>query len=242
MTTSSINMSQATLIERSDITDDLMVVKMRPDDGSFSFKPGQYCTLGLDGIERAYSIASAPHEGFLELFVELVPDGALTPKMWALNIGDTMTLRPRAKGIFTMNTKVHHHVMLGTVTGIVPYVSILRSHLHEGGNGHRFYVFLGASYEDELTYDSELHHMSIEHPDTIFFIPTVSRPLEERNIKWNGSTGRVNAIYESYMAGLDLPQDDTLIYTCGHPGMIEDVRQKAVPAGWLFTEERFWKE
>ena len=242
MTSSSINLSQATLVERSDITDDLMVIKMRPDEGHFNFKPGQYCTLGLDGIERAYSIASAPHEGVLELFVELVPDGALTPKMWSLKLGDSMTLRPRAKGIFTMSTKVHHHVMLGTVTGIVPYVSILRSHLYKGDEGHKFYVFLGASYEDELTYDKELQDMANEYPDMISFIPTVSRPSEERNTNWNGATGRVNTIYESYLDGLDLPKDDTLIYTCGHPGMIEDVRAKAVPAGWQFTEERFWKE
>ena len=178
----------------------------------------------------------------LELFVELVLDGALTPKMWSLKLGDSMTLRPRAKGIFTMSTKVHHHVMLGTVTGIVPYVSILRSHLYKGDEGHKFYVFLGASYEDELTYDKELQDMANEYPDMISFIPTVSRPSEERNTNWNGATGRVNTIYESYLDGLDLPKDDTLIYTCGHPGMIEDVRAKAVPAGWQFTEERFWKE
>ena len=72
MTSSSIDLSQATLVERSDITDDLMVIKMRPGEGHFNFKPGQYCTLGLDGIERAYSIASAPHEGVLELFVDLL--------------------------------------------------------------------------------------------------------------------------------------------------------------------------
>ena len=84
--------------------------------------------------------------------------------------------------------------------------------------------------------------MANEYPDMISFIPTVSRPSEERNTNWNGATGRVNTIYESYVDGLDLPKDDTLIYTCGHPGMIEDVRAKAVPAGWQFTEERFWKE
>ena len=36
--------------------------------------------------------------------------------------------------------------------------------------------------------------------------------------------------------------DDTLIYACGHPGMIEDMKGKLPPKGWRFKEERFWKE
>ena len=70
------SLPRATLVERQDITEDLMVVKFRPDNPGFTFKPGQYCTLGTDGIERAYSIASAPYEGVLETFVELVPEGS----------------------------------------------------------------------------------------------------------------------------------------------------------------------
>jgi len=236
------NLPIATLIGRTDITEDLMVVKIRPDGASFDFKPGQYCTLGKDGIERAYSIASAPHEGYLELFIELVPDGALTPKLWNLKLGDSVSVRPRAKGIFTMNSKVHNHVMIGTVTGIVPYISILRSYVHDNRQGHTFYVFLGASYQDELTYDKELQLLSEQYPESIYFIPTVSRPEEERNSEWTGVKGRVNAIYESYIDKLDLPKEDTFIYTCGHPGMIEDVKSKAIPKGWNFIEERFWKE
>jgi len=65
---------KARLVERRDITEDLMVIRLEPEEGgTFPFKPGQYCTLGLGPIERAYSIASAPHEKELEVFVELVP-------------------------------------------------------------------------------------------------------------------------------------------------------------------------
>ena len=89
-----VNLPRARLVERIDYTDDLMVIKMEPQGIDFKFKPGQYCTLGLDGIERAYSIVSAPHEPLLEIFVELVPEGALTPLMWGMDIGDTMSHSP----------------------------------------------------------------------------------------------------------------------------------------------------
>ncbi len=233
---------RAKLVERKDITEDLMVIKLEPEEGLFQFKPGQYCTLGKDGVERAYSIVSAPYEPLLEIFVELVPDGELTPKMWALKVGDSMSIRPRAKGIFTLNEKVHHHFMLATVTGVAPYVSIIREYLHQERQGHRFYVLLGASYQDELTYDRELSELAAAHPDCIEFVPTVSRPDEARNAEWSGAKGRVNAITEEYLEKFAPPIDDTLVYACGHPGMINDVKEKVVPQGWRYKEERFWKQ
>ena len=233
---------RAVLVERRDITDDLWVIRLEPEDGPFKFKPGQYCTLGLDGIERAYSIASAPHEPFLEIFLELVPDGELTPLMHKMKVGDAMSIRPRPKGLFTMENRVHHHFMVATVTGVSPSISMLRSSHLEGGKDHKFYVLLGASYQDELTYDKELGALAITDPELLEFVPTVSRPDEERNAGWQGAKGRANTIVEEYLAKFDLPQDDTMIYTCGHPGMIEDVKQKVASEGWMFKEERFWKE
>ena len=232
----------ATLIGRRDVTDDLMVINLAVSE-RFDFKPGQYCTLGLGPIERAYSIASAPYEKTLEIFVELVPDGALTPKMWAMELGDTMSVRPRAKGIFVQDKTKHHHFMLSTVTGVAPSVSMVRQYLHEGkDDGHVFYIMYGASYVDELTYDSEFIKLTEHHPDIVKFVPTISRPTEARNSSWKGTTGRVNTIAEEFLVKFNLSKDDTRVYACGHPGMIEEMKGKLPPSGWSFIEERFWKE
>lgn len=233
---------RAKLVERRDVTDDLMVIKLVPQGGVFDFKPGQYCTLGLGGVERAYSIVSAPHEGFLEIFVELVPDGELTPQMWRLKVGETMAVRPRAKGVFTFQDNYHHHLMLSTVTGVAPTISMVRQYLHQQRQGHTFYVLLGASYQDELTYDRELSQLAASYPMTVKFVPAVSRPEEGRNAGWTGARGRINAIFEGYLSKFNLPKDDTMIYACGHPGMIASAKEKAGLAGWNFIEERFWKE
>ena len=236
------NLPKAKLVQRSDITNDLMVIKLEPEEDPLRFKAGQYCTLGLQGVERAYSIVSAPHEPLLEIFVELVPEGELTPVMWQMELGDYLTIRPRAKGLFTMDQRVRHHFMVATVTGVAPAMSMVRSNLHEGGQGHTFYVLLGASYRDELTYDKELALMASQHPDTVHFVPTVSRPNEERNAGWEGAEGRVNVIVEEYLEKFAPPKNDTLIYACGHPGMIADVKDRVTADGWKFKEERFWKE
>ena len=238
-----ITLPKAALVERQDITEDLMIIKMRPET-VMTFKPGQYCTLGLEGIERAYSIASAPHEKDLEIFVELVPepDGALTPLIWKMKEGDTMTIRPRCKGIFTLDQKYNSHLMVATVTGVAPFVSMLRSYFHHRGEGHRFYVIEGASYRDEFVYDKELEEMEASHPDTVTFIPTVSRPNESKNDGWTGAAGRANEIVEEQIKKLGLEPSSTLVYACGHPGMIEDVKDRLGPRSFNIKEERFWKQ
>ncbi len=236
------NLPRAKLVERVDYTDDLMVIKMEPQGFDFKFKPGQYCTLGLDGIERAYSIVSAPHEPFLEVFVELVPEGELTPRMWRMEIGDTMSIRPRPKGIFLMDPAATQHLMLGTVTGVAPFVSIVRDHLHYGRDGHHFYVVEGASYLDEFVYDVELAQLAAAYPKVVTFVPAVSRPIEDRNSGWEGETGRLNNIVADQLQKFGLDRSQTLVYACGHPGMIEASREIVTADGWRWTEERFWKE
>ena len=234
----------AKIIKRQDFTDDLFIIWLETSV-PFTFKAGQYITIGAGGIERPYSIASAPYEPLIELFVEYVlPEhgGKLTPLLWAQHVDDVVSMRPRPKGIFTLEPKYRDHVMVGTVTGMAPYVSIVRQYLHDGLQGHRFFLMEGASYQNEFVYDKELYALAEQHPDFIKFVPTVSRPKEERNAGWAGSTGRVNNLVEEHLDAWGLKKEETLVYTCGNPGMIEDVRERLLSKAWNVKEERFWKE
>ncbi len=236
--------AQTRIVRRQDLTPHHWLIWLEKPEG-YTFKPGQYCTIGVDGLERAYSIVSAPHEERIELFIELVPveeGGHLTPLLYQLHEGDAVSIRPRAKGIFTFKPAFPNHLLVATVTGVVPYISYLRDYVHSGREGHRFYVLEGASYKDEFGYDRELSRLAAKHPDLITFVPTISRPSEERNRGWKGETGRVNAIVEKYIQKFGLTPQSTLIYACGHPAMIEDVKARLRPKGFTVEEERFWKE
>jgi ferredoxin--NADP+ reductase len=229
----------ARIVGRRDLTDDLMLLWLEVPP-AFSFRPGQYITIGREGIERPYSIVSAPHElPHVELFIELVRRGKLTPRLWRLGEGDEVTVRPRAKGLFTFEPRYRHHLMVATVTGIAPFVSILRDYLHRGPQGHRFYVLHGASYRDEFGYAEELRELSQRFPDIVAYVPAVSRPHEERNAGWTGEIGRVNTIVEKYIERFGLRPEDTLVYACGHSGMIEDVKARLAPGGWRVKEEHY---
>ena len=221
-------LAQVKVLRREDLTADLQRMWLEKPEG-YTFRPGQYCTIGIDGVERAYSIVSAPHEKDLELFIELVPleeGGVLTPMIWDLNVGDSVTIRPRAKGIFVFKPEYENHLLVATVTGVVPYISIIRDYLYNRREGHRLYVLFGASYQHELSFDKELSRIAAERPDLVTYVPTISRPNEEPNAGWTGEKGRVNNIVEKYTEQFGLSQDDTLIYGCGHPGKPEPRRRE----------------
>lgn len=221
------NYIQTHVVQKKTLSQALAILTLKPSH-PFEFKPGQYCTVVMDEIARPYSICSAPHEGLLELFLEIVPDElrqstSLTPKLFHLNIGDTVFIRKKAKGLFLLDPTASTHVFVATVTGIAPFISMIRSYVHGYYQPmliqEPFYVFQGASYGDEFGYDAQLK--SLETTGVLRYIPTVSRPNEERNQNWHGKTGRVNLILEPYLEEFKIGPKNTMIYLCGHRGMIE---------------------
>src|SRR6202050_3565822 len=120
---------QARVTRRVDFAPDLWMFRIQPG-GEFKFSPGQYATLGVehDGkrTERPYSIVSAPFEDEIEFFFELVPEGALTPRLYKLHPGDRLLMRKVPKGKFTLDTESgrKHHLLVSTVTGVGPVTSV----------------------------------------------------------------------------------------------------------------------
>jgi ferredoxin--NADP+ reductase len=228
---------RARIIARNDISDTLWSVRL--DLGAaFQFAPGQYVTIGVHTpskhVERPYSIVSAPHEGFLELFLELVPHGELTPLLHKLQIGDTVTCRRMARGRFTLDTRKGHtnHLLLATVTGVAPFVSYVRSLQCEAKNSliqHRVFLIGGASHSGELGYREEIERLAAEVP-WLTYVPTISRPWDEH--EWHGETGRVEDLIRKYTDLWTLDSQNTTAYLCGHPTMIENGKAILHRHGW----------
>lgn len=206
----------------------------------FTFQPGQYVRLALSGIRRNYSIVSAPHEPFLEFFADLVPGGRMSARLGALRIGEVVTLASGPRGRLTMDGGFPEHVMVATGSGIAPFVSILRAHLASAEKRHRFHVFHGVSYRDEFGYHNELDAMATTHPQQMTYLPTVSRPEDQRNAGWSGVTGRVHSLLEPYLPQNRLTPENTVIYACGNSGMIRAVQQQFSSRGFTIRTERFW--
>jgi len=241
---------RARITHRHDLAEDLWVIRIDPG-GPFSFAAGQYATLGVDTpakrVERAYSIVSAPYEKEIEIFIELVPQGELTPLLYKLQVGDSMTMRKVSKGRFTLDVKSGrtNHLLLSTVTGIAPFVSYVRSLHNDWKDGrfkseHHLYMINGASRSWEFGYREEMEKFAREVP-WLTYVSTISRPWEDT--KWQGETGRVEDLIRKYTDQWGLNGHNTSTYLCGHPQMIENGKGILLRGGYPkegMKEEVYW--
>ncbi len=239
---------RATVKARTDHSSELWSVQLSLP-GPFPFKPGQYATLGVERegkpLERPYSIVSAPHESELEFFVDLVPHGELTPLLYGLQPGDSLSVRKAAKGLFTLDTRSGHrnHFLISTVTGVAPFVSFVRSLRHESARlapGMRLFLLQGASHRHEFGYEEELRRAAAELP-WFTYVPSISRPWDEPG--WTGETGRADDLIRKYADQWQLKPDDTTVYLCGNPQMVENGKGILRRAGYSpqsIKEEVYW--
>src|SRR5690606_20366078 len=149
-------------------------------------RPGQSVKVGLGGIRRSYSLVSAPHEPVLEFFIELVAGGQMSDRLRQLKPGDRLSLGA-PKGGLRVDPAFQHHLMIATVTGINPFIAILRDYLRQGQRGQRFIALHGASYRGEFGYWHELEAIAARRPGIVCYIPTVSRPDDPANACWSGT-------------------------------------------------------
>jgi ferredoxin/flavodoxin---NADP+ reductase len=241
---------RAPITRREDYSATLWSVWMKPPE-PLAFRAGQYVAFGVDNqdkvLERAFSIASSPYEPELEFFIEKVSEGALSPQLYELQVGDCVFMRKKAKGIFNVDVKSGHtqHFLISTVTGIAPYISMVRTlvkDLREGrlAQPFRLVVLQGVSKSDEFGYDRELQAVAKEH-SWLTYIPTISRPWEDP--EWPGERGRVDDLVRKYADNLELTPETTTAYLCGNPGMIANARDILRRRGFeqaSIKEETYW--
>lgn len=231
---------------RTEISPWLIILRVVPDGWKLpDFIPGQFAVLGLSGaaprcalaepdeapidpgklIRRAYSIASSSlTREYIEFYIALVTTGALTPRLFALNIGDRVWLSPRITGMFTLDQvpEGQNVVMIATGTGLAPYMSMLTTHL-VCGSPRRFAVLHGARHSWDLGYRSEL--MTLQHLCRNFsYHPVISRPQGEPT-PWPGAVGYVQGLWGKGAVaqawGTKPAPEDTHIFLCGSPVMID---------------------
>ena len=190
-------------------------------------------------IRRSYCIVSESRAGeYLEFYVTLIMSGELTPRLFNLKVGDRLYVGPKAEGLFTLDrTRGKHILMVGTGTGLAPYMSMIRSELElrvDGRlgvravvqcNGLRHFVMVhGARYSWDLGYRTELTGLA-RHCGNFHYLPTVTRPQEDAT--WSGRSGYVQDVIASGVVeretGLALTPENFDILLCGNPGMIETV-------------------
>lgn len=252
------------------------------------YLPGQYLTLGIKRagltgkgvmaqgekgmVMRPYSLSSAPHEGFLEMVVTwILKDGRrddgrgqLTTELFEPAEDAEFVTMDKARGAFLEPADDRQLIMVGTGTGIGPYISILRNAL-KTGSSKRYVLIHGVAKAEDLAYRRELEDMK-EKLDLRYYFTTsreetsgrlgayVEEPFFKRQ---EGKSGRVNeeevkaaTSSESYgfplaeVLGTSLTPEDSAIMLCGNPGMVVNISALANHAGFVLKKdlivEQYW--
>ena len=247
----------AIVTSRVDLSPRQMIIRVAAEGWELTdFIPGQFAVLGLPGsaprcrlsdpedpptnpnklIRRAYSIASSSlvHE-FMEFYISLVSSGALTPRLFGLNIGDGIWLSPKVTGMFTFEDVPadKNIVLIATGTGLAPYMSMLSTHLPCGG-ARSFAVLHGAYHSWDLGYRSEL--LTLQHLcDNFTYVATIDRPQDEP-VEWIGPVGFVQKLWRDRVIekswGFKPTPENTHVFLCGNPAMIVETEQILLSEGF----------
>lgn len=242
---------KAEVIENRRWNKDLFSLILNADISPFI--AGQFTKLGLeiDGklIQRAYSYINPPNAKYQEIYATRVADGLLSPRLHALEAGDTVMITKEANGFFTLDEipQSEHLWMLSTGTAIGPFLSIL----HQKKVWQRFrkvVLIHGVRFSADLSYQAEINALKKKHSDQIIVQPFVTR---EPNIE--ALSGRITHALDDGMleriVGLPLAPERSQVMLCGNPHMVKDVANLLKQKGFEknlrrkpgnITTEQYW--
>jgi ferredoxin-NADP reductase len=194
--------------------------------------PGQHADVRLtaeDGYraERSYSIASPPEAAGIELTIERLDDGEVSPFLTGgLRPNDTIQLRGPIGGYFVWSALEPPRPLLLVAggTGVVPLMCMLR-HRRLAGSTVPTTLLYSSRTRDDLIYRDEL--TALARTDSSFTLRmTLTRDSAPG---WDGLTGRVDLA--AIHGALAEPGGVVDSFVCGSDGFVEDVSTLLLQVG-----------
>jgi ferredoxin-NADP reductase len=207
------------------------VVSLFFDNVIGRYRPGQHVDVRLvaeDGYEarRSYSIASAPDAEQLELMIERLDDGEVSPFLHEIvRVGDTLDLLGPIGGHFVWTREVGSPLLLlAGGSGIAPLMSMLRYRTAEARDVSALLVY-GVRVWADLVYRDEL--LAMQRDDANFsLIVATSREAATREGDVGGRLDRT-----SLKALLSHWPVASEVFVCGSTPFVETIAGALVEVG-----------
>ena len=194
-------------------------------------RAGQHVDVRLtaeDGYQaqRSYSIASAPEDGRVELLVERLEDGEVSPYLTdELRAGDGLELRGPIGGWFAWEAREGGPLLLvAGGSGIAPLIAMIRHHTVAGSEIPVRLLFSSRSFEDVI-FREELESLAAEN-NALKITHTLTRSTPPG---WTGFDRRIDEEMLGEVAFS--PEERPLAFVCGPTPLVETVATALVGLG-----------
>jgi len=194
-------------------------------------RAGQHVDVRLtaeDGYQtqRSYSIASAPENGRVELLVERLEDGEVSPYLTEeIRTGDGLELRGPIGGWFAWEAREGGPLLLvAGGSGIAPLMAMIRHRQATGNDAPVRLLFSSRSYGD-IIFREELERLAAED-ETLQITHTLTRSTPPG---WEGYDRRIDEEMLGEVAFS--PDERPLTYICGPTPLVETVATDLVGLG-----------
>lgn len=192
---------------------------------------GQHVDIRLTAADgytavRSYSVASALPGDELEITVEELDDGEVSPFLvHGLAVGDQVEVRGPVGGWFVWHPDDTSSVQLiAGGSGVVPLMAIIRAH-EASGNPSPFRLLYSVREPDAVFYRDELAALGRTGGTlAVTYVYTRMAPAG-----WPRPPGRLDAA--TLTASVLPPSPVTVCYVCGATGFVETVADWLVQAG-----------
>jgi len=192
-------------------------------------RAGQHVDVRLtaeDGYqaERSYSIASAPNSSRIELTVERLDDGEVSPYLTdELRRGDQIELRGPIGGYFVWEPANDGPLLLvAGGSGVVPLMAMIRTRAATG-NDTETRLLLSSRAWDDVIYRDELERLNGNGLQVVHTLTRFQPP------GWSGYARRVDA--EMLAEVGPSPAERPRAYVCGPTPFVEAVAEALVRLG-----------
>lgn len=201
-------------------------------DGLGGHLAGQHIDIRLtaeDGYSaiRSYSVASASSDGHLEITVDELPDGEVSPYLVRdLAVGDRLEIRGPVGGWFVWRPGNGNRVQLiGGGSGVVPLMSMIRAH-QASSNKSPFRLLYSLKSPETALYGDELRRLDSESDKLMVdYVFTRSTPAG-----WPGPPARLTPA--TLLRSIFPLEENPDVFVCGQTVFVETVADWLVKAGY----------
>ena len=199
------------------------------------FEAGQFVRVGVadndDVLARPYSLVNTPEEPYLEVYFNIVEEGPLSPRLFALEPGDDVFVSSNPSGFLTVSElpECRHLWMIATGTGIGPFLSILKSEA-VWKRFEKVVLCYSVSLAAELAYQDVIQQVLAGHAEQFVYVPIVTREAHPGALANRVTTVMADSTLEKH-TGLWITPEDSHVMMCGSSEMITDVSEALVERG-----------